>query len=113
MGGGAYPVNPMSGYYQNGHLTSPLYAFVKRTIETRLLAYSGFQKAKNQDCVYKSACRYIAWTKNGHITTPCWPILVCQRKLNFMVLKKVPADTLLGPKVISSQVQFGNVLQGP
>ena len=65
-----------------GHLTGPLWAFVKMTVDT-LLANFGFKKVKNLDGVCKTVHRYVAGTKNGHLTVPLWACV------------KMTVDTLL------------------
>ena len=52
------------------------------TVDT-LLAHLGFQKVKNPDGVCKNVRRYVAGTKNGHLTGPLWACV------------KMTVDTLL------------------
>ena len=52
------------------------------TVDTLLVRF-GFKKVKNPDGVCKSVRRYVAGTKNGHLTGPLWACV------------KMTVDTLL------------------
>ena len=83
-------------------------------------AHFGFQKSKNRDGVCKSARRYVAGTKYGHLTGPLWacfrmtvdtllklsPFLVQKGEKIGMVCAKVSVDTLLGPNMVTLPVHY-------
>ena len=85
-------------------------------------AHFGFQKSKNRDGVCKSARRYVAGTKYGHLTSPLWacvkmtvdtllesePILGSKSRKIGMVCAKVPVDMLLGPNMVTLPVHCGH-----
>ena len=91
------------------------------TVDT-LLAHFGFKKVKNPDGVCKTVRRYVAGTKNGHLTSPLWacvkmtvdtllesePILGSKSRKIWMVCAKVPVDTLLGPNMVTLPVDYGH-----
>ena len=60
-------------------------ACIKMTVDM-LLAHFGLKKVKNSDGVCKSVRRYVAGTKNGHLTGPLWACV------------KMTVDTLLAKK---------------
>ena len=70
----------------------------------------------------KSARRYIAGTKYGHLSGPLWacvrmtvdtllesePNLGSKSKILGMVCTKVPVDMLLGPNMVTLLVHYGH-----
>ena len=87
-----------------------------------LPAHFGLKKVKNWYGVCKSACKYVAGTKYGHLTRPLWacdrmivdtlvesePILGSKSKKIGIVCAKVPVDTLLGPNMVTLPVHYGH-----